>query len=89
MIPCHSFLLGNESRKDVCDKFMRIHQNRSLDKFMQFLFMHCNILCIAMYGAINLCSTDLCNRHLTCVIYYMQRYSVSVIQVTMMSTRTD
>ena len=61
MIPCYSFLFGNESRKDVSDKFMRIHQNGPLDKFMQFLFMHSSILCIVMYGAINLCSTDLCN----------------------------
>ena len=27
----------------VRDKFMQIHQNGPLDKFMRFLFMHCSI----------------------------------------------
>ena len=34
----------------VCDKFMRIHQNRPLDGFVRF--MRSRILCIVMYGVI-------------------------------------
>ena len=34
------------------DKFMRIRQNGPLDKFMPFLFMCFNILCIVTYGMI-------------------------------------
>ena len=50
------------------DKFMRICQNRPPDKFMQFLFLLCSVLCIVIYGAINLYSTNLCDRRLTRII---------------------
>ena len=38
----------------ACEKFMQIHQNGPLDKFMQFLFMCSSTLCIVMYGAIKI-----------------------------------
>ena len=47
----------------ACDKFMRICQNRPIDKFMWFLFMYSSTLCIVTYA-----STNLCNRNLTRII---------------------
>ena len=48
---------------------MRIRQNRPLDKFMRFLFMNSNIQCIVTYTRDKyLCSTNLCDRHLTRII---------------------
>ena len=36
------------------EKFMQICQNRPLDKFMRFLFMHSSAFCIATYGVIKI-----------------------------------
>ena len=52
------------------DKFMRICQNGSLDKFMRFLFMHSSALCIvSVWHDKNLCDTNLCDMCLTCIIH--------------------
>ena len=49
---------------NLCDKFMQIHQNGPLDKFMRLLFMCSSTLCIVSYGAIKLCGTNLCDLRL-------------------------
>ena len=48
---------------------MRIRQNRPLDKFMRFLFMRTSIFMHSnVWRDKNLCSTNLCDRHLTRII---------------------
>ena len=49
---------------------MRLHHNWPLEKFTQFLLTRFSISCIVMYSAIKtLCSINLCNQHLTCIIH--------------------
>ena len=48
----------------TCEKFMQVCQNEPLDKFMQFLFMCSNALCIVMYGAIKIYAVQI---YATCV----------------------
>ena len=61
----HDFNLTIKRHFYACEKFMRIYQNGSLDKFM-----HSKALCIVTYGTIleNLCSTNLCDLRLTRII---------------------
>ena len=65
-IICNSLSKYNTVRQYfyMCGKFMRICQNGTLVKFMQFLFMHSSALCIVTYGAIK----NLCDQRLTLII---------------------